>query len=254
MRCVAAGILVRSIEVLANWQELAEDGMLGWRLPLVPRTGGRMSRLERPFCRPSIARCVLVTRLAAAGACLWLPFSAAALPLALGLLLASQAYYSRYWKPIATMADTMFVCGLAALFAASLDATSAPLREIALWFVGLQVLLAYFAAGLSKVRAAAWRNGTQLVHIFTASDFRSPLLRGVLTQHPALPVTASWLVIGLQLLLPFSILLPTPVFYLFLAAGLAFHATIAVVMGLHSFFWGFGAGYPGVYFIHRWLH
>lgn len=252
-RCLAAGVLVRSLEALANRQEFPCDRLLGWRRAGIDRTG-RLARVERAISAPDVAVFLLAARCAAAAACLGLPFTSATIPWLLGYLAWSQAYWNRRFRLIANAADVMFLIGLSAMFTASLDAADAQLQGIALTFLGLHALLAYLMAGLDKIRSPHWRGGRILTLTFESSNWRSDGVGTLLAGHPSLARVASWGVITVELLLPACVFLPTPAFHVVLALGASFHVAVAVLMGLHGFLWSFLSAYPGIYFIHHWLN
>jgi hypothetical protein len=249
-RCLCAGILARTLELLGRRQHLKPGALLGWHA--ATGTPGMLSRLSLWLFDHPRPLWVLWMRVGAASWCLALPGSSMAGPLLAALLL-SQAYCNYRFFLIAQSADTMFLVGLAAVFVGSLDPYDAELGGVALTFFGLQVMLAYGAAGVDKLTAPAWRNGQRLIEVFKDSANRVEPLGGWLSRHRRASAALSWGVIALEVLLPVSVLLPEPVFWTLLAVGVSFHTMTAVTMGLHGFLWSFGAAYPGIYFVHRWL-
>lgn len=250
-KSLALGVTVSALEFLACRGKWPDD-----RLLARPGTGRteRLVRIERVLLQPKPTLAVVVARLVAAVVCLALPITHPAVPWLLGCLVAAQAFHNRRFVVAIQGADTMFLVGLAAMCAASLDPADASLRGVALAFMGAQVQVAYLTAALNKLRAPTWRDGRRLTAIAEAGPFRIEPLGSVLARRPAFAVVSSWTVMLLELLLPLSVLLPTPAFHLALAAGVAFHVLIAVFMGLYTFLWAFVAAYPGLYVIHEWLH
>lgn len=246
LRLLGVGLVFQSIELLVNVRELRNDGLLGWRERRGRwfGSGGALRWLHAsPMCSV-----ILALRASAAAACLALPLDAPAMPWLLAMLTAAQAWHNHRFKMIHEGSDSMYLIGLFALFAASVDPAEPRLRLAALGFFCGQLLLAYFAAGLDKVRAAAWRDGTLVMRALSDGAHRFEPLGNLLVRRPALARGLSWYVILLELLFPLAVLLPQPAFWIFAALGLAFHGGVAVCMGLHGFFWSFVAGYPAVYF------
>jgi hypothetical protein len=120
-----------------------------------------------------------------------------------------------------------------------------------LWFISGQVCLAYFGAGWSKLRAAAWTMGVALTRILDGSALRSPALAAALARRPGLGRLLCRATIALELLLPLGPLLPRPALLILLGAGGVFHVSIAVLLGLGSFMWAFLATYPALLFTNR---
>lgn len=120
-----------------------------------------------------------------------------------------------------------------------------------LWFISAQVCLAYFGAGWSKLRSETWTTGVALTRILAGSMLRSPALARALAARPGLERRLCRGTIALELLLAVAPIGPPPALRILLAAGGAFHATIAVVLGLGSFMWAFLATYPALLFTNR---
>lgn len=246
-RLLCAGIVLQSIELLANARELRNDGLLGWN-DLHGRLFGPLGKLRWLHTHPA-ALVILILRAFAAAVCLVSPFEAAPMPWLLAGLLGAQAYFNHRLKMIHEGSDSMFLIGLATVFAASLEPAEPRLRAVALTFFAFQVLLAYFAAGWDKLRAPAWRTGSLLTRALRYGAHRFEPLGRVLARRPSLARGLSWSVILIEVLFPVCVILPPPGFWIFAALGVLFHATVAFCMGLHGFFWSFVAAYPAVYFV-----
>ena len=117
-----------------------------------------------------------------------------------------------------------------------------------LWFIGLQALLAYCTAGVVKVQSFAWRSGTALGNILQGIRFRDETVSHRVSKYPFLTKMVCWSVFTGECLFPLLVLTGTQSCLLVLMAGILFHLTIALVLGLNSFFWSFVATYPAVRF------
>lgn len=251
LRLLGVGLVLQSLELLVNERELRNDGLLGWRERRGRwfGSGGALRWLHAsPMCSVLIA-----VRALAAATCLVLPFDAPAMPWILAVLTAAQAWHNHRFKMIHEGSDSMYLIGLFAMFAAAVDPADPRLRMAALGFFCGQLLLAYFAAGLDKVRAKAWRDGTLVMRALSDGAHRFEPIGNILARRPGLACGVSWGVILLELLFPLAVLVPHPGFWIFAALGIAFHGAVAVCMGLHGFFWSFVAGYPAVYFVASFL-
>jgi hypothetical protein len=251
LKCLAAGLLLRSLEVLVNGRELRAGRLLGsW-----PRTAaaGSLARLEESVSGFGIALAVVTGRVAASAFALVMSLDHAVMPWAVGFLFASQLYVNRRLRRIFHAADVMFTYLLAAVFVVLIAPGETGVPAVALGFVGAQAALAYLTAALVKARSAYWRSGTALVAIWRGGAYAVPAISRLLTAWPRLSAAMVWAVMGLEMALAAAVVLPTPVFYAVLGLGVGFHLSIAVTLGLHSFLWSFLAAYPGLYFIHHWL-
>jgi hypothetical protein len=122
-------------------------------------------------------------------------------------------------------------------------------QKAALWFLALQACLAYVTAGLAKYNVPAWRNGSFLIHILRTRCYGNRSLSKLLSLSTAR--VCSWIVIAFECSFPLVLLAGKPWALAFLAAGVAFHAVNAFVLGLNVFFWAFVATYPAIWFCTR---
>ncbi|HWZ95156.1 MAG TPA: hypothetical protein VNW30_08185 [Opitutaceae bacterium] len=250
VRLCGAGILIQSLEVLWNWRELRRDRLLGWRPSALAGPVRRLSDWLHGY--PACA-CLLVARaiLAAAGIG-WAGDRNAAFGI-VGAMVVLQLYYNRRFLAIAGNCETLFLVCLVAVMAGASPGASLRLKSAALGFVAVHVALAYAVAGTDKVRSPAWRNGSRLLQVIRDGSYRLPGLAAHLENRPGLARALAWSVVALECLFPVAVFLPNPVFVFFLAGGICFHATIAILMGLHGFLWAFLAAYPAVWFVHALL-
>lgn len=252
LRVLCVGVILRSAHLLFNRRELSDRRLLGWN----PAARGQKRlawRLRLLLSHPGcVVLLVLRTALAALALFVVLPFPFAAF--VTGALFLLQVWFNYRFAIVYQAADTMCLTGLGAVFAAALDPNEPRLQQAALAFLAVQVLLAYFMSGKSKVVAATWRDGSHLIEILSASAFRLEAFGAWLSRHRGAARIAATSVILFELCFPLSLLASHSFFTGVLAAGVFFHATIAFVMGLPPFFWSFAATYPAVYFLHQRLH
>lgn len=251
LRIACVGVVLRSLALLLNFRHLVDNGLLGWN----PEARARKAlawRFRALLCHPGCVL-LLIAQLAAGGVGLVLGFEARTAFSVSGALLLLQAWYNYRFAIVYQGADTMFLIGFGAVFAASFDYGSTFLAQAALAFLGIQVLLAYLLSGRAKVTSRAWRDGSHLIEILLASSNRMEVCGRWLSRHPGLARVLARSVIALELLFPLALLAPSPLFVVVLACGLLFHGSIAIVMGLPGFFWSFGAAYPALWFLHQRL-
>lgn len=144
-------------------------------------------------------------------------------------------------------ADQMHVIVLASLTIFSLSPDSL-VKSCCLSFICFQALLAYFTAGVVKARSSIWRGGTALRNILQTSRFRNDTGVRILRKHPLLSQSLCWSVMMFECTFPLLVLMGTRTCLLVLVAGILFHLSVALVMGLNSFFWSFVATYPAILF------
>lgn len=251
-RLCCTGILLQATELFSLSPELRNRHLLGWHgaqgapnffRRLVQWVQGYPANLFVLLWR-ALAAAILLGRPdlgGAAGALLW--FS----------LLLSQLHFNRGARLFFANSDHMNLICLAGLTVAALPGASATLRGAALAFIAFQSCLGYLASGLEKLRSAPWRSGRRLVHIVQDGSHHIPALGACLVRRPGLAKALAWGVVALEVLLPLCVVLPPAGFWIFVGAGLLFHACIAVLMALPGFFWVFAATYPALYFVHEWV-
>lgn len=251
-RWCCIGVVIQSLEVLRNFKDLRDPGLLGWMRSGGP--GGGFARRGIQFANryPAVA-IILALRAIAAGA-IFLDLGAAMKFGVLAFLVMAQLYYNRRFTMLAGNSETMFLVCLVGYWAASLPGGSVLLRSVALMFIAGQILLAYFVAGLNKLISPAWRLGRQMRQIVAGSSYQVPTILVRVCTRRMIARSLCWTVILLQLLFPASVVLPGGFFWFFLTAGLLFHTGVAVIMGLHGFWWSFIAAYPALYFVHVQIH
>jgi len=130
-----------------------------------------------------------------------------------------------------------------------------PVAEIAfLWVVALQSSLAYFTAGFAKLVSPIWRTGVAIPGISSTRMYGSRSASRFLHGRPWLSVGLAWSVILTECLFPLVLVVPAPVALSLLAAGMLFHVTSGLVMGLNSFIWSFAATYPAIWWCNTEFH
>ncbi len=106
-----------------------------------------------------------------------------------------------------------------------------------------QLAMLYMSTGLYKAMGELWQNGTALYYILRVDEFSLPGLAEHVYRNPYLVVLGTY---GTVL---FEVTFLPALFnrwtrYLIMAAGVAFHAGIALFMGLITFSWSILSLYP----------
>ena len=125
-------------------------------------------------------------------------------------------------------------------------------RTMVVGFIGLQLILSYVVSGWAKAISRVWRSGAAVALITRTATYCTPGLSRLLTR-PRMSFLASWGTMLFELGAPFLLLLGRPGFAAFVIAGALFHGSIAVIMGLTTFVFAFGAALPIVYHFANYL-
>ncbi len=148
----------------------------------------------------------------------------------------------RFDGPYNGGADKMVLLILTCLCVANL---APPVGELALGYLGLQLVLSYFVSGWVKLKSGAWRSGEALSDVFAHSAYPvSDSLRGW-SERLAVMRLASRGVIVFEVLFPLTLSHPVAL-AVGLSMALVFHLANAILFGLNRFVWAWLASYPAL--------
>jgi hypothetical protein len=144
-------------------------------------------------------------------------------------------------------ADQLVAMMAACLSLVSLCGWTPAAMQLGLWFVALQSVLAYLAAGIAKAVSPVWRDGSAVGMIFNCGSYGTLGVARLLAARPWLGVAASRAVIVFECAFPLVLVLAAPWREAILIAGVFFHLLNAVIMGLNDFLIVFVGTYPAVH-------
>jgi hypothetical protein len=246
---VSVGTLLASLEFLALPRGLGKGGLLDWSvLALRHRwtvSGWTGRAMERLFA-PSWFACLMAGRALASALLIVWGWDGAVRPVLLLLLLVSSLCIHLRSSYGLDGADQMSLFLIACLFGASLGTSAA--QAYCLWLIALQASLAYLVSGLAKLLSKDWQKGGALIGVMGTAIYGNQTVYQVMLSRPPLRTLASWLVMVWEAAFPAALLLPAESAAWVLGAGVVFHLSTAVVMGLNTFFWAFVASYPALFF------
>ncbi|GHF60367.1 hypothetical protein GCM10010218_47230 [Streptomyces mashuensis] len=246
----SAGVLLGSLERLARPRALDDASLASWPV-LRLRRPGYATGVTGAVLTPLVAYPAVLglhgLRAAAAAGCLW-PTAGPVHAALLGLVVVTGAVLTLRGGQGGEGADQLLRIVFCALLLAAVHPTATTARLV-LWFLALQVCLAYFVSGLYKVTSRTWLDGSALTGILTTRAYGHPAVAARLLAHPAATRWLSRAVSLAETLFPLVLLAPPAWLPLFLAAGLAFHVACAALMGLNCFVWAFASAYPAVAYV-----
>ena len=246
-----AGILISTCELLWNWRDFTGTRLYGWKVlrsrPSIARGGWFARAADAVLDVPGIF-VVLAVRLAAILATMFVAAQPAVNVAALAIIVATTLLLS--YRSIFGQdgSDQMSALIFVALLVAAISPRNVIVAEAALAFIAIQTALSYFVAGIAKVAGPAWIRGSAAFLIFNTQSYGMPAVARTLHAAPMAGRLLTWSVVAFETAFPLVFLLGPKWCWIFLAWGLAFHVLNAVVMGLNSFLWAFGAAYPAVLF------
>lgn len=111
--------------------------------------------------------------------------------------------------------------------------------KYSLLFIGVQMSVLYFNAGVSKIFTPEWVNGTAVYYWFFDNTFGAPnwlrYVAGPLFKNNVTVTIINWSVIILELFLFIGLFLNQRHKYFLFALGILFHLVICIVHGLFTF-------------------
>lgn len=195
-----------------------------------------IDRRDWPWLGARLALCLLL-----------LLVPALAAPAVWGLFGIGLWWLHRYDGPFNGGSDKMSLLILACLSAGHL--APGPLgAQMALGYLGVQLLLSYVVSGQVKLANPAWRRGEALRDVFLFSAYPvSERLRS-LADRRLVTFWGGWVVMLTEAALPLFLLHP-----LALLAGLllaaSFHLSNAMLFGLNRFFWIWLCAWPALFWL-----
>jgi len=164
------------------------------------------------------------------------------------MLVIQTLVFLRFRGPLNGGSDYMTTLVILALALFSLVKQTNPVGQVALWYVGVQVVLSYFVAGLAKARHREWWTGAALKNYLLISNYAvaTPVKKWALGQGVSKIV--SWIVLLFELSFPLCILSPK-LCLVYISMAVIFHLTNAYVLGLNRFLFSWVAAYPALYFL-----
>jgi hypothetical protein len=125
--------------------------------------------------------------------------------------------------------------------------------EICLWYLSLQLCLAYATAGVAKALGREWRRGSAIPDILATRSYGHAALAAWLRARPRLTRWVTYSVMAFECLFPLILTLGPSVAWFFVGMGFLFHIVNAYAMGLNRFLWAFPATYPAVLYCSNWV-
>lgn len=245
-RLAAASTLISSLELLARPELYRDDHLMSWDVGQLRSRGfvrGMSARALRPLMAYPVFRALLFGRVAASAALLTSSPGPTATALLTGTAAASSVAVtlrSPYgWDGADQMSSIMLV-GLCA------GSVLPELRPALNRFFAHQLCLSYLASGVAKAGSEEWRSGAALPGIASTRMYGNDRLFQLLRARPRWAKLLAWLVIVGECAFPLVLVVPRRARQAFMAAGLLFHAVVAVTMNLNTFFWSFAAAYPAL--------
>ncbi len=107
-------------------------------------------------------------------------------------------------------------------------------HNFAVLFCIINLCVMYLTSGLYQVMGEVWHNGTAVYYILQVDEYSHPFFQKLLLQNDLMIVLSTYASVIVKLAFPF-LLFNRYTKYLIVSSMIAFHAGIAVVMGLITF-------------------
>lgn len=242
---VSLGALLAGCEVLYMRKDCADRGLFSWpvgRSSYRFALGNRIGRILDAFCNYPQYIYVVVLQVLCAVALLFHLLPRYYTLLFLTILCVHLLSMLRYPQG-ADGTDQMQTILLASL--ACYYATPDPLvKRAAIWFISLQVILAYFTSGIAKLLSKPWREGT----VLKSSLLLAPGSKTIYQWLPKSRRLNQFLCLGViffECAFPLALIGPR-VCLIFLVCGVLLHVFNAFALSIPRFLFTFPAAYPAI--------
>lgn len=244
---VGIGMLQNSLELLSGSRQFITGGLFDWNSRRILSSspgavrGSMVGRTGAVWLRSAV-----IVRIVCSAA-LIIPLQSNLLYgiYAIGILLSSffLAYQIRYGKDGSNQISIIVLAGLAFTF---LMPTTSPFHPVGLYFIAAQAVLSYFAAGVSKISSAPWRQGSAMRSILNTATYGQSTVASLITGRPWIGGSVGWSVIIVEIIFPVALIAPPGVLVALLIAGALLHLGTVALIGLDTFFWAFTATFPAI--------
>jgi hypothetical protein len=245
------GMAITTLEHLANLRDFRRGGIFDWRIlrewyvTRAPRPLARAADLVLDY--PGV-HWLLALRLAALAVLMALPLRGPVFTAA-SLALAATTWLMSYRNPFGTDgADQMSSILVTVLALHGLVPDDAFVSRAGLVFLGGQAVFSYLTAGVSKLWAPKWKDGSAIAGIMNTVAYGNRFLAVRLQHTPLLNRLLCWNVTVMESTFPLAVVAGEPALLVYMAWGIGFHAFSAAGMGLNCFLWAFTAAYPAIFF------
>jgi hypothetical protein len=261
--CIVAclGIVLSVSEELVMRRMYADDGLLSWQVlrvarprSVLPWVQQRVDQLFQPRAYVALLVLKLVTALMLLALSLVYQHARLAVGLLAGAMLVQLLLMKRRSVYGLDGADQMFAVVFLGLAVHDLMPLGSLGSAAGLIYVGSQAVLAYLIAGTAKLKGRSWRDGSALAGIMSTKIYGNSAAATLLHGRGALGRIMCWSVIAFEVSFVAALFVDRPTMWVMLGVGVLFHAGIAGLMGLNSFFLAFVATYPAVAYLNALLH
>lgn len=256
-----SGIALSVSEELVMRRIYTDEGLLSWQVLRVARPRSVLpwvqQRVDQLF-QPRAYIALLLLKLTTALTLLVLSVVNPHARLVVGLLAGAMLVHLLLMKRRSVYgldgADQMFAVVFLGLTVHELMPVGSFGSAVGLIYVGAQTVLAYLIAGTAKLRGPSWRDGSALGGILSTKIYGNSVAATILHGRATLGRIMCWSVIAFEVTFVAVLFVDRPTMWVMLGVGVLFHAGIAALMGLNSFFLAFVATYPAVAYLNALLH
>ncbi|MES2769489.1 MAG: hypothetical protein V4596_10125 [Bdellovibrionota bacterium] len=119
-------------------------------------------------------------------------------------------------------------------------------------YIGIQTILSYFIAGLTKLKEKSWRNGRAIKQFLLYSNYPVDTNTKALVKKPLFALMASVIILLFECTFPL-VLLDKRICLIYLCIGFLFHLENFFVLGLNRFVFAWLAAYPALYYLSDYI-
>jgi hypothetical protein len=254
---LSIGMFITALEDIRSWPVFQSNGILSWRVSKLGTPWFVKSIFSKPLdflMQDEVYKGFIYVRILFSFLIFILSIFNIMSPVLVSLLFIASLLVSLRSSYGLNGAYQMHIIILLTLSIGISCGIGSPVSSLCLWFIGAQLLLAYFISGITKLASPMWRKSLALKAIFSTRCFGHSLLYKLFSKREVITIIISWSIFCFEISF-FSILFSSPTYaMIFIMIGFLFHLSNAIFMGLNDFLFAFSAAYPALMYCVHTLH
>lgn len=243
VRFISLAVFFQGIELLQSKKYWSDEGIWSWNI-LKQEYSGLLQRLFGFFLQQKHFSILIWIQVALSILNVFL-----GIPFINGILFFLILFSVIRWRgTVNGGSDYMTALILLATFIAGFFPKDSVVQIMCFTYIGVQAILSYFVAGLTKLQHRAWYTGKALKQLLLHSNYLVDTTTKSLVSRPTLAFLASFVILIFECTFPL-VLVDQKICLFYLGVALLFHIENFFVLGLNRFIFAWLAAYPSIYYL-----
>lgn len=246
-RLISFAVLLQGLEILLLRRAWSKNGAWDWDI-LKKEYSPKLQRYLSVFLDEKYFLILICIQILMAA----INVFAAQFLLSGGLLFTTVLIAVRFRGTFNGGSDYMTTLILLAVFIAGFCPDNSLGQLACFAYIGIQTILSYFIAGLTKLKEKSWRNGQAIKQFLLHSNYPVDSNTKALIKKPFFALMASVIILIFECTFPL-VLLDKRICLIYLCIGFLFHLENFFVLGLNRFVFAWLAAYPALYYLSDYI-